>query len=129
MASVRLKFGFPGHQVQMRHDTGRGDDVEMVTIPGASKSALHRWLQDGFIAGIAAAGAPWRVKINNALRGRIASKVSPASSVSAEAARALGSRQTVLDRVRRGELNAVHVNRGRRKGLAIEIPPSPQQLF
>jgi hypothetical protein len=40
------------------------------------------------------------------------------------AAEALGvARQTVLDRIRRGELRAVHVNRGGRKGLAIEIAP------
>jgi hypothetical protein len=37
------------------------------------------------------------------------------------------SRQTVLQRVKRGELHAVHVNRGRRKGLrikAIDTHPS-----
>ena len=31
------------------------------------------------------------------------------------------ARQTVLDRVRRGELQAVHVKRGLRSGLAIDI--------
>jgi hypothetical protein len=47
-----------------------------------------------------------------------------------EAAKSMGvARQTVLDRVRRGELNAVHVTRGRRKGLAIELPKPQQQLF
>jgi excisionase family DNA binding protein len=40
-----------------------------------------------------------------------------------EATKALGvSRQTVLQRVKRGELRAVHVRTGRRKGLRIEIP-------
>lgn len=39
-----------------------------------------------------------------------------------EAGRALGvARQTVLDRVRRGELRAVHVKRGQRSGLAIDV--------
>ena len=39
-----------------------------------------------------------------------------------QAAAALGvARQTVIDRIRRGEINAVHVNRGRRRGLAIDI--------
>ena len=39
-----------------------------------------------------------------------------------EAAKALGvARQTVLHRVQRGELAAVHVNRGRRKGLRIQV--------
>jgi hypothetical protein len=42
------------------------------------------------------------------------------------------ARQTVLDRIKRGELQAIHVNRGRRSGLAIEIPtsePPPGRLF
>ena len=37
--------------------------------------------------------------------------------------RALGvSRQTVLQRVKRGELEAIHVRRGRGKGLRIRVP-------
>jgi hypothetical protein len=35
------------------------------------------------------------------------------------------SRQTLLQRVKRGDLKAVHVRTGRRKGLRIE-PPAPQ---
>jgi excisionase family DNA binding protein len=43
-----------------------------------------------------------------------------------EAARRLGvARQTVLHKVQRGELHAVQVTRGRRKGLAIEVPAAP----
>jgi len=43
------------------------------------------------------------------------------------ATQALGvSRQTVLQKVKRGELNAVLTRTGRRKGLRIEIP-TPQQ--
>jgi excisionase family DNA binding protein len=39
-----------------------------------------------------------------------------------EAARALGvSRQTVLQRVKHGELEAVHVMRGKQKGLRIKV--------
>ncbi len=36
------------------------------------------------------------------------------------------SRQTLLQRVKRGELRAVHVRTGRRKGLRIG-PPPPQK--
>ena len=137
VAFIRRKAGIPGHQVQMRQAPGRDGDVEMVTIAeaqallGASKSTLHRWLQEGIVAGEQLSpGAPWRVRVDQGLRERIASEVPPGFLGLAEAAKALGvARQTVLDRVRRGELNAVHVNRGRRKGLAIEIPAPPQQLF
>ena len=102
------------------------------------------------------AGAPWRLEVDAAplaargdRRRRAAEPGRPVAGAGrprppgahrergppgflglAEAANALGvARQTVLDRVRRGELNAVHVNRGRRKGLAIEIPAPPQRLF
>ena len=47
-----------------------------------------------------------------------------------EAIRALGvSRQTVLQRVKRGELEAVHVTRGRQKGLRIKMLARQGQLF
>jgi hypothetical protein len=39
------------------------------------------------------------------------------------------AKQTVLDRIQRGELNTVHVNRGQRKGLAIQLPPPEDALF
>jgi len=34
------------------------------------------------------------------------------------------ARQTVLQKVQRGELRAVQVTNGRRKGLRIEVPPT-----
>ncbi|MFE4922325.1 helix-turn-helix domain-containing protein [Streptomyces sp. NPDC056661] len=47
-----------------------------------------------------------------------------------EAATALGvARQTVLHKVRRGELAVVHVNRGRRKGLRIQVHREQPGLF
>jgi excisionase family DNA binding protein len=47
-----------------------------------------------------------------------------------QAAKALGvARQTVLHKVQRGELEAVHVNRGKRKGLRINVPGDAPGLF
>ena len=47
-----------------------------------------------------------------------------------EAIKALGvSRQTVLQRVKRGELEAVHVTRGRQKGLRIKVIGRQAELF
>jgi hypothetical protein len=44
--------------------------------------------------------------------------------------RVLGvSRQTVLQRVKRGELEAVHVMRGKQKGLRIKILAQQSSLF
>ena len=47
-----------------------------------------------------------------------------------EAMRALGvSRQTVLQRVKRGELEAAHVMRGKQKGLCIKVLAQQPTLF
>jgi hypothetical protein len=47
-----------------------------------------------------------------------------------EAMRALGvSRQTVLQRVKRGELEAIHVVRGKQKGLRIKVIHRQANLF
>ena len=46
------------------------------------------------------------------------------------AAKTLGvARQTVLLKVQRGELAAVHVNRGRRKGLRVQVRHDQAGLF
>ena len=48
----------------------------------------------------------------------------------AEVARTLGvSRQTVLQKVKRGELQAVLTRTGRRKGLRINVPSPTDTLF
>ena len=47
-----------------------------------------------------------------------------------EAMRALGvSRQTVLQRVQRGDLEAIHVMRGKQKGLRIKVIRQQADLF
>jgi hypothetical protein len=47
-----------------------------------------------------------------------------------EAMRALGvTRQTVLQRVKRGELEAIHVVRGKQKGLRIKVLQKQANLF
>ena len=47
-----------------------------------------------------------------------------------EATKILGvTRQTVLQRVKRGELEAVHVTHGRRKGLRIKVIDNQPGLF
>ena len=47
-----------------------------------------------------------------------------------EATRKLGvSRQTVLQRVKRGELEVVHVTNGRKKGIRIKVITRQSELF
>ena len=47
-----------------------------------------------------------------------------------QAAKALGvARQTVLQKVQRGQVNAVYVTAGRRKGLPIQVESDQPGLF
>jgi DNA invertase Pin-like site-specific DNA recombinase len=100
-------------------------------ILGVAPSTVHRWLADGFIAGEQTTlGAPWRIRITEELRQRFVEEAPPGYVPMPEATRLLGvSRQTVLQRVKRGELAAVHVRRGKRKGLRIKVLDAQPTLF
>jgi DNA invertase Pin-like site-specific DNA recombinase len=100
-------------------------------ILGMNTSSIHRWLADGFIAGEQVTpGAPWQIRITDELRARFVEQTPPGYLPMLEATMKLGvSRQTVLQRVKRGELEAVVVTRGRRKGLRIKVVDNQPSLF
>ena len=110
---------------------------ELVTIAGAAQilevapSTIHRWLTEGIIAGEQITpGAPWNIRITDELRARFVEEAPEGYVAMLEATLLLGvSRQTVLQRVKRGELDAVHVVRGRRKGIRIKIVDDQPDLF
>jgi hypothetical protein len=117
--------------------TPSDEDDAVVTIYQAEKilgvdhSTIYRWLHDGFIDGEQLTpGGPWHLRITDELRQRIVPDVPDGWLRLDQAARALGvARQTVLHKVQRGELEAVHVNRGKRKGLRIKVPGDSPGLF
>lgn len=94
-------------------------------------STLHRWLNDGFIPGEQITpGAPWRIRLTDELRARFVEEAPEGYVTMLKAVNLLGvTRQTILQRVKRGELKAVHVRCGRRKGLRIQVPAPPPDLF
>lgn len=98
---------------------------------GVAASTLHRCLNDGIIAGEQITpGAPWRIRMTDELRARFVEDAPKGYVPIVDAMRTLSvSRQTVLQRVKRGELDAVHVSRGRRKGLRIKVPDTLPGLF
>lgn len=100
-------------------------------VLGTAPSTLHRWVNDGFIAGEQPTpGAPWRIRITDALRSRFVDNSPDGYVVMQAATRRLGvSRQTVLQRVKRGELDAVLVRRGRCKGLRIKVSNDQPDFF
>ena len=94
-------------------------------------STLHRWLNAGFIVGEQITpGAPWRIRMTEQLHGLFVEQTPPGYLPMIEARRKLGvSRQTVLQRVKRGELQAIYVRSGRRKGLRIKVVEVQSNLF
>jgi DNA invertase Pin-like site-specific DNA recombinase len=98
---------------------------------GVAPSTLHRLLNDGIIAGEQdTPGAPWRIRLTNELKARFTAQADDGFLPMREAMRALGvSRQTVLQRVKRGEIEAAHVMRGKQKGLRIKVLAQQPTLF
>ena len=132
VGSLRRYRGIPRFQLPVTPPDG-----ELVTIRkaaqilGMNTSSIHRWLADGFIAGEQITpGAPWQIRITEELRSRIVQEAPPEFLPMIEATAKLGvSRQTVLQRVKRGELKAVLVRQGRRKGLRIKVVDERPSLF
>jgi len=134
--SLRFSRGIPAYKPP-ETVTPVGDDVPVVSITraeqmlGVSKVTLYRWLNDGFIEGEQLTpGGPWHIRITEELRRRIVPEVPDGWVGLDQAARVLVlARQTVLQKVQRGELEAVHVNHGRRKGLRINVNAVSPGLF
>ena len=73
---------------------------------------------------------PWRIRLTDELRARFVPDVPDGYRPLDEAAKRLGvTRQTVLHKVQRGELHAIQVTSGRRKGLRIKVSGPNAGLF
>jgi transposase len=129
---LRHHWGISCHQPADHTPEGEPLTVaDAAKVLGTAPSTLHRWLNDGFIAGEQLTpGAPWRIRLTDELRALFVDDAPAGWLVMQDATKALGvSRQTVLQRVKRGELDAVHVHAGRRKGLRIRVPDATDGLF
>jgi excisionase family DNA binding protein len=112
-------------------------DSELLSIEraanelGVSVHTIRRWINTGLLpAEQTTAGATWRIRLTNEIRARFVPEVPDGYVPLAEAARRLGcARQTVLHKVQRGELEAIHVTNGQRKGLRIKAPAAPLDLL
>jgi len=132
VSSLRTHWSIPCFELPSQPPEGDSASIlKAAKILGVAPSTLHRWLNDGFIAGEQVTpGAPWRIRITDDLRSRFVEEAPEDYVPMVDAMRILGvSRQTVLQRVKRGELQAVHVRCGRRKGLRIKVPDALSSLF
>ena len=133
VGSLRTHWGIPRHQPS----PAAPREGELLNVTQAARqlqiapSTLLRWLNDGFIAGEQVTpGAPWRIRLTEELRGMLTDNAPDGWLALHHASRALDvSRQTVLHKVKRGELRAVLTRTGRRKGLRIEVPTPQEGLF
>ena len=132
--SLRHHHKIPCYQPS---DTTHEPEGALLNVSAAAKqlgiapSTLLRWLDDGFVAGEQITpGAPWRIRLSDELRRMVTDDAPDGWLALHHASRALGvSRQTVLQKVKRGELQAVLTRTGRRKGLRIHIPTPQNALF
>ena len=132
VCSLRNHWSIPRFQPPPQPPEGEPVTIKKAADTlGVAPSTLHRWLNDGFVAGEQLTpGAPWRIRVTDELRSRFVEEAPEGYVPMVDAMRILGvSRQTVLQRVKRGQLKAVHVGRGRRKGLRIKVPDSIPDLF
>jgi DNA invertase Pin-like site-specific DNA recombinase len=135
--SLRVARGIPAYEPAGQPVGTDDQDVLVVNVPqaerllGVGKVTIYRWLAAGFLTGEQLTpGAPWRIRIDQAVRDRLAPEVPEGWLRLADAARALGmARQSVLHKVQSGELEAVQVNQGRRKGLRINVTAQKTGLF
>src|SRR6266498_1933179 len=132
VASLRHHWNIPCHQ-----PTDTPQEGELLNVSAAARqlgiapSTLLRWLNDGFVPGEQLTpGAPWRIRITDQLHDMLVDHAPDGWLALHHASRALGiSRQTVLQKVKRGELQAVLTRTGRRKGLRINASNPTTTLF
>jgi DNA invertase Pin-like site-specific DNA recombinase len=102
---------------------------ELVTIDKAAAildvapSTVHRWLAEGFMVGEQLTpGAPWRIRVTEELRSRMVDEEVEGYVPMQKATRVLGvTRQTIMQRIKRGELPAIHIRRYKANALRIKV--------
>ena len=132
VATLRTHWRIPCFQPKPEVAEG-----EIMTVAAAAAalnvapSTLHRWLNDGLIPGEQVTpGAPWRIRMTDELKAKFTEAAGDGFITMQEATRALGvTRQTVLQRVKRGEIEAAHVTKGGKRGLRIKVIERQPTLF
>jgi excisionase family DNA binding protein len=131
----RVKFVRQKHGI--RAAPAPDPDSDLYTIQqaaaelGVTTPTVYRWLRAGLLPGEqTTVHAPWRIRLTDEIRARFVPDVPDSYVPLAEAAKRFGcARQTVLHKVQRGEVDAVQVVSGRRKGLRIKVSDADAGLF
>jgi transposase-like protein len=118
------------------YDTATSDQAgvsihEAARQLGVCTQTIGRWLREGLLpAEQTATHAPWRIKLTDEIRRRFLPEVPDGYVRLADAATVTGlARQTILNQIRRGQRNAIHVTQGQRRGLRVQLHPHEQGLL
>lgn len=132
VASLRRNWDIPCFERPTNPPEGELLNIKQTAVAlGVAASTIHRWLNEGIIAGEQLTpGAPWRIRLTDDLRKLVAEEAPKGYLTVYQTMRLLGvSRQTVWQRVKRGEIDAIHVKQGRKKGLRLKLLTSQPDLF
>jgi uncharacterized protein YndB with AHSA1/START domain len=132
VANLRQRWKIPAFALSAESSEGELLSIKKAAAAlGVAPSTLHRLLNDGIIGGEQLTpGAPWRIRLTDDIKARFSQDAGEDFLPIRDAMLALGvSRQTVLQRVKRGELEAIHVMRGKQKGLRIKVIQRQANLF
>ena len=109
-----------------------GEDVytaqEAARLLGVTVGTVHCWVKEGLLCGAQKSRkSPWQIRVTKEDRRRLTTGDAPEGWLSlAAAAEALGvTEQTVLDRLKAGQLEGVRVRVARRFGWRIRVESGP----
>ena len=130
VAYLRVKHGIPAAPPP-DSDSNLFTVEQAATELGVTEGTVYRWLRAGLLPGEQTTPhAPWRIRLTDEVRSRFVPEIPDGYLPLDQAAKRLGcARQTVLHKVQRGELRAVQVVKGRRKGLRIQVEGVAAGLF
>ena len=124
VANLRRTYGIPPYkepkdEQPISYTAQQASQILQVSLP-----TIHNWLNAGFIKGRQVSkGAPWEILLTDEDIKRLTAQDVPEGWVPLDqAARELGvCKQTVLNLVKSGELGYIHVTKGNKKGLRINV--------
>ena len=127
VTNLRRRYAIDGHTRAKLEATHTYSARQAAQIFGVSQRTIESWLSSGLLRGTqVTTGAPWRIEITPADRERLCPQDVPAHWVTLKrAAHALGvTQQTVLNKLKRGELEGVRVPVGARSAWRICLDSS-----
>ena len=126
VGNLRRHWNIPRFEPPANPPEGELLNIKQIAAAlGVATSTIHRWLNDGIIAGEQLTpGAPWRIRLTDDLRARVAEEAPDGFLTMYQTMRLLGvSRQTVWQRVKRGEIEAAPCQARTQKRLAAQGDP------